>query len=109
MGALLANLFKAFDCILRQLLIAKIAVIGWIIALYCLYTLTRKFSNSAFVQITLKVVLKCNFRSSPSLFNLSINDLFCIIEITSVYNFSDNNTLTAFAKTIPELTGILAF
>ena len=50
-----------------------------------------------------------NFRSSsgPYIrscpFNFSTNDLFYITEITSICNFADDNTLTAFAKTMPEL------
>ena len=37
------------------------------------------------------------------LFNLSISDLFFFIEITSVNNFSDDNTLSAWGETILKL------
>lgn len=42
------------------------------------------------------------------LFNLSINNLFYIIEKkASVFNFADNNTLSAYSKTVEGLLHIL--
>ena len=43
----------------------------------------------------------------PLVFNLSINDLFFFILITSVHNFADDNTLTALAENVSELIIIL--
>ena len=43
----------------------------------------------------------------PSFSNLSINDQFYFITGALVYNFADDNTLSAFAKTIMELISIL--
>ena len=37
----------------------------------------------------------------PILFNLSINDLFFFIEIASMHNFADDNTLSAWEKQFP--------
>ena len=42
----------------------------------------------------------------PLLFNLSTNDLFFFILIASVYNFPDDNTLSAFAENVSKLTNI---
>ena len=39
----------------------------------------------------------------PILFNLSINDLFFFIEITSKHNFADHNTLSAWGETLSKL------
>ena len=43
----------------------------------------------------------------PIVFKLTINALFYFIITTSVYNFTDDNTLLAFAKTISELISTL--
>ena len=43
----------------------------------------------------------------PILFNLSINDLFFFILIAPVHNFTDGNTLPAFAENISNLINIL--
>ena len=42
----------------------------------------------------------------PLLFNVSINDLFFFILITSGYNFPDDNTLSAFAENVSKLINI---
>ena len=36
----------------------------------------------------------------PILFNFSINDLFFFIEIASMHNFADDNTLSTWGQTI---------
>ena len=41
------------------------------------------------------------------LFNLSINDLFLFVTLASLYNFADDNTLSAFATIGSELIAIL--
>ena len=43
----------------------------------------------------------------PILFSLSVNDLFYIIEKAAIFNFGDDNTLSAFSKTIEGLLHIL--
>ena len=43
----------------------------------------------------------------PLLFNLPINDLFFYILMASVHNFSDDNTLPAFAENVSKLINIL--
>ena len=45
--------------------------------------------------------------AGPILFNLSVNDLFYVIERDSIFNFADDNTLSAFSKTIEGLLHIL--
>ena len=41
------------------------------------------------------------------LFNLSINDLFLFVTLASLYNFADDNTLSAFATIGSELIAML--
>ena len=43
----------------------------------------------------------------PILFNIFINDLFLWIDEADLYNFADDNTLSALANSIPELIKIL--
>ena len=43
----------------------------------------------------------------PILFNLSINDLYFFIEIASMHNFADGNTLSAWGETFSKLICIL--
>ena len=42
----------------------------------------------------------------PILFSLSINELFLFVDLTSFYNFADENTLSAFATTVFRLIKI---
>ena len=39
----------------------------------------------------------------PIMFNFSINDLFFFVSGASMYNFTDDNSLSAAAKTVTEL------
>ena len=41
------------------------------------------------------------------LFNISINDLLFFVALAFLYNFGDNNTLSAFATTVLRLNKIL--
>ena len=45
----------------------------------------------------------------PLLFNLSINDFFLFVALASLYNFADDNTLSAFATTVSTLIEITNF
>ena len=114
MGAVLTDLSKAFDCIPHDLLIAKLAAYGFdlnALALIFTYLKNRKQSvginnkHSSFRNITSGVPQGSFTR--PILFNLSTNDLFYINEKASILNFADDNTLSAFSKTIKDLPHIL--
>ena len=43
----------------------------------------------------------------PILFNIFINDLYLWFDISNLANYADDNTLSAFANSIPELLKIL--
>ena len=43
----------------------------------------------------------------PFLFNLFINDITLFFEKSDLYNYADDNTISAFANTINELINIL--
>ena len=43
----------------------------------------------------------------PILFNIFINDLILFLENADIVNFADENTVSAFANTIPDLLKIL--
>ena len=43
----------------------------------------------------------------PILFNLFINDLFYFIQNANIHNYADDNTLSAFSNSIPNLIKIL--
>ena len=110
-GAVLTDLSKAFDCILHDLLIAKLAAYG--LNLEALMYILSYLSNC-------KQCVRTNDTSSefeniitgvsqgsildPLLFSLSINDLFFLT--ASVHNFADDNTLSAFAENISKLINI---
>ena len=113
-AAVLADMSKAFDCILHDLLIAKLAAYGLSedALMYILsYLSNRKQcvrindTYSEFENIIMGVPQGSIL--GPLLFNLSIKDLFFFILIASVHNFADDNTLSAFAQNVSKLINIL--
>ena len=113
-GALLTDLFKAFDCIPQDLLIAKLAAydLSEEALMYILsYLSNRKQcvrindTYSEFENIITGVPQGSIL--GPLLFSRSMNDLFFFILIASVHNFADDNTLSAFAENVSKLINIL--
>ena len=113
-GALLTDLFKAFDCIPQDLLIAKLAAydLSEEALMYILSCLSNSMQcvriNDTYSES--ENIITGVFQGSilgPLLFNRSINDLFFFILIASVHNFTDDNRLSAFAENVSELINIL--
>ena len=105
---------KAFDCIPHDLLIAKLA--AYSLSEEALMHILSYLSNhkqcvkisdtySEFENIIMGVPQGSIL--GPLLFNLPINDLFFYILMASVHNFSDDNTLSAFAENVSKLINIL--
>ena len=108
------DLSKAFDCIPHDLIIAKLAAYGigreTLRLIYC-YLKSRKqcvkINNTYSDYNEIISGVPQGSILGPILFNLSINDLFFFIEIASMHNFADDNTLSAWGETLFKLIDAL--
>ena len=107
------NLSKAFDCLSRDLIIAKLAAYGLGDgALQKIYSYLKNLKQSVKVKgviSLLKVILARVPQGSllgPLLFNIFINDMFCFIT-SNLHNFADDNTLSAVAESLQSLANEL--
>ena len=104
------DLSKAFDCISHDLIIAKLAAYNIDdTALKLIFSYLKNRKQCVRINNTYS-----NFENiitgvpqgsivGPLLFDFSINDLFFFIESSSIHNFADDNTLSAWANTISDL------
>ena len=113
-GGVLMDLSKAFDCIPHDLLLAKLAAYGVDENLLCYiysYLLNRKQCvrinniNSDFLNVVSGVPQESIV--GPILFNCFFSDFFYLIETANAHNFTDDNTLSAFANNIKNLIHLL--
>ena len=113
-GPVFTDLSKAFDCIPHHLLIAKLEAYG--VGEKALSHIYSYLTNPN--QCVRTNDKKGNFQKIISgvpqgsmtgliLFNFSINDLFFFVSSVSMYNFNDDNSLSAIAKTSGELKSTL--
>ena len=103
--AVLVDLSKAFDCIPNDLLITKLNAYGFdktsLLFFYSYLKRREQCVNLNNIQSTFKTLLSEVPQGSilgPLLFNIFINDLIGFIKKSSLYNFADDNTITAFEK-----------
>ena len=98
------DLFNAYDCLLHDLLVAKLEAYGVgkvalnLISNYLSYRKQRTKLGSSYSD-WYEIV-----RGVPQgsilgqlLFHICINDLFLFIEKTNIYNFADDNTIYIIA------------
>ena len=109
-GAVLMDLSKAFDCVPHDLLIAKMHAYGFdrdTLILMFSYLKGRKqgvkVNNEIHSFMTLVSGVPQGSILGPILFNLFINDITYYFKESNLFNYADDNTLSAFADTIHEL------
>ena len=104
------GLFKAFDCVPHDLLLAKTAAYGVDESFLCYmysYFLNRKQCvrinniSSNFLNVILGVLQGSIV--GLILFNCFFNDFFYVIEIANAHNSADDNILTTFENNIQNL------
>ena len=112
-GAVLTDLSKPFDCILHDLIIAKLSAYNFsdeaLSYIYSYLTNRRQCVHINNTHSQLETIISGVPQGSilgPILFSLSINDLFFFVVLASLHNFADDNALSAFATTVSELIKI---
>ena len=113
-GGVLMDLSKTFNCIPRDLVIAKLAAYGFDKNMMCyIYSCLKSRKQCVSVnniKSTFEEIISGVPQGSivcPILFNIFFNDFFYFILVASAHNFADDNTLSSFAKTIENLISIL--
>ena len=104
-GAVLTDLSQAFDCIPHDLIIAKLSAYNFsdeaLSYIYSYLTNCRQCVRINNTHIQLKTIILGVPQGSI------LGPILFFVVIASLYNFADDNTLSAFATTVSELIKIL--
>ena len=113
-GAVLMDLSKAFDCLPHELLIAKLASYGIknkTLKLFYSYLKGRKQAVNIKGKLSLFLEILAGVPHGsilgPILFNIFLNDFIFIFENENIFNFADDNTITAIRDSISQVVDIL--
>ena len=113
-GGILTDLSKAFDCLNRELLIAKLDAYG-IGNQSCKFIFDylknrkqrTKVGDGCSEWLETKLGVPQGSILGPLLFNLFINDMFFFIEKTDIANYADDNTQYATDTHLDDLLNLL--
>ena len=102
MGTIQKDFSKAYDCILHELLVARLECYGLdeinlkLIKSHCKQRSKIGSSFSSWFDIYIGVSYGSIL--GPIVFNIFINDFFLNVIKSELYNFADDNTLYSFDK-----------
>ena len=113
-GAVFMDLSKAFDCLPHSLIIAKLHAYGLSLDA-CKFLSGYLSGRHQRVKIqndrsNWKLISKGVPQGSilwPLLFNIFMNDMFLFIEHCNLYNYADDNSMSASAESIDEAMALL--
>ena len=113
-GAVFMDLSKAFDCLPHSLIIAKLHAYGLSLDA-CKFLSSYSSGRHQRVKIqndrsNWKLISKGVPQGSilgPILFNTFMNDMFLFIEHCNLYNYADDNSMSASAESIDEVMALL--
>ena len=113
-GAVLMDLSKAFDCIPHEHLTNKLTAYGlsssatMLISNYLSNRNQRvKIGNTTGSWLEIAKGVPQGSILGPLMFNIFINDIFLCVKGCSIYNYADDNTISAAHRNIDDLLSML--